>query len=302
MLKFLFTLLCAVLIGVTVAYATVHATRSLLTSDPISLEEDPFSVIEQAKKSLPTQGKLTVGARAYIVIDLETGRVLAERDADRALPIASITKLITAATALEMQKSLQTSLLENNEPIIQITSQTLAIEGSTGNFRKGQQFRLDEIFYPLLMVSSNDAAEAVAGAFGNRKKFLNNMNAWASAVGAYNTYFKDPSGLSPQNIASARDVGLIVRWIALNNPEIFDITKTKSKSIRINTWVNPTHLLNLSTYQGGKNGYTERAGRTGVAIFETRGAGSSRRLAIVALNSDNRDADIINLLDYASTR
>lgn len=257
-------------------------------------EEDPYSVIESAKDSLPQSlsKNASISATSYLVIDADTGLLIDERWADRAQPIASITKLVTAMTALTIM---------NEDARVYITSQALATEGSTGKFRSDDKYTVRELMYPLLMVSSNDAAEAIAIAYG-RKNFIKAMNDWAESIGAYHTYFRDPSGLSPDNVASAHDVGIIMKWIADNRPDILDITQTRTKSIRTRTWTNMTHFLNLNTYKGGKNGFTNEAGRTGVSIFETKVRdGSRKKFIIVVLNSKNRDSDVLTLLQRAAT-
>lgn len=255
-------------------------------------EEDPYSVIESAKDSLPHQLKLaSVSATSYIVMDTNTGTVVNSRLSDKALPIASITKLVTAMTARK---------LFDPEMRIEITSQALRTEGSTGMFRPGETYKLSEILYPLFMVSSNDAAEAIAIAYG-RRQFIKAMNDWAASIGAYHTYFDDPSGLSKNNVASARDLALIMQWIATNEPDVLDITHTRTKSIRTHTWTNATHFLNLNTYRGGKNGFTDEAGRTGVSVFEAKNSsGQSHVYIIVVLNSKNRDLDVLTLLQRAT--
>ena len=121
------------------------------------------------------------------------------------------------------------------------------------------------------------------------------MNDFTQSIGAYRTYFADPSGLSAQNVSSANDLSIILKWINENQPEILKITKLKSKTVRAHTWVNPTHFLNWSNYAGGKNGYTPEADRTGAALF-SMDHGSELYAAIV-LGSESRDSDVIKLLE-----
>jgi D-alanyl-D-alanine carboxypeptidase len=279
--------------GVTATSAVKKAASTSLDGAEID-EEDPYSVIESAMDSLPHQQKAAiVGASAYIVIDASTGSVLNERLPDKALPIASITKLVTAMTARKVF---------DPDQRIEITARDLATEGNTGRLRLGEKFKVNEILYPLLMTSSNDAAEAIANAYG-RRQFILAMNDWAASIGAYHTYFRDPSGLSSQNVASARDLALILQWIATHEPDVLDITHTKTKTVRTHTWTNATHFLNLNTYRGGKNGFTDEAGRTGASVFETKDSlGKSHVYIIVVLNSKNRDNDVLALLQKATVQ
>lgn len=232
-----------------------------------------------------------ISATAYGVQSLDKGNVLVEKDSDRLLPIASVTKLITAVVAKKLYKETDS---------VVITSKMLVTEGNTGKLRLGEKYKIGEILYPLLMVSSNDSAEAIAQTYDAKKgkgKFVKEMNEWVNSIGAFRTYFHDASGLSPQNVSTVHDISIIAKWIKENEPEIFDITLTKAKSIRTHTWTNPTHFLSLSSYGGGKNGYTPEASLTNVSIFAL---GSPARLySVVLLGSKNRDKDTLAVLNQA---
>ncbi len=246
-------------------------------------------IIESAKNSLPKIKKVNVSAKSYVVIDLDRNSILLEKDQDRALPIASVTKLVTAVVSKH--------LFDQNKNIT-ITRKALLTYGNEAWLREGEKLKVSELFYPLLMVSSNDASEVLAQAYPKgRKEFIKEMNAWVNSIGAYRTYFADPSGLSPQNISSAKDLSIIVKWIMENEPELFKITLLKSKTIRMHTWINPTHFLNLTSYAGGKNGYTQEANRTSIALFRL---GTQKTLyAVILLGSASRDSDILDLLEEA---
>lgn len=246
-------------------------------------------IIESAKNALPKNASAKVSAKSYVVIDLDRNVILMEKNPDKLLPMASITKLVTAVTAKR--------LLDKDE-FITINSASLATYGNEARLRSGEKFKYEELLYPLLMVSSNDASEALARAYvKGRKSFLSEMNAWVNSIGAYRTYFADPSGLSPLNVSTAKDLSIITKWIMENEPEIFATTLLKSKTIRTHTWVNPTHFLNLSSYAGGKNGYTEEANRTSVALFKL--GNQNKKYAVILLSSSNRDGDILDLLEEA---
>lgn len=232
-----------------------------------------------------------ISALAYSVQSLDKDNVLVEKDSERLLPIASVTKLITAVVAEKLMKQ--------DDPVV-ITQKVLNTEGSTGKFKLGEKFKVKEILYPLLLVSSNDAAEAIAQAYDSKHKpgdFVKEMNNWVSSIGAYRTYFRDPTGLSPQNVSTARDLSIIAKWIKSNAPEIFDVTLTKAITIRNHTWVNPTHFLSLSSYTGGKNGFIPEARLTNVSLFAL---GSPKRLySVVLLGSKSRDRDTLSVLNSA---
>ncbi len=251
--------------------------------------DDNRAIIESAKNSLPTAGTKPVSATGYVVMNMESNTPILEKNSETLMPIASVTKLITAAVARRIL---------NQEAYITVNSSILGIYGNEGRLRDGEKLRVRELMYPLLMVSSNDSAEALAQAYsGGRIKFIKEMNSWVNSIGAYRTYFKDSSGLSPDNVSTPHDLVIITQWILKNDPGIFDITLTKAKTIRTHTWINPTHFLNLTAYAGGKNGYTPEANRTGVALFKL---GKQKRLfGVFLLGSSARDNDTLDLLDEA---
>jgi D-alanyl-D-alanine endopeptidase (penicillin-binding protein 7) len=198
--------------------------------------------------------------------------------------IASLTKLATAVVARK---------LIGADERVTITRDIMATYGNTAYFQVGETFKASDLLYPLLMVSSNDAAEALAQDYG-RVQFIRAMNDWAQSIGAYRTYFADPSGLSAKNVSTAGDIALMLEWIRTHDTTIIETTVLKSKTIRSHTWLNPTHFLSWSYYVGGKNGYTDEANRTGASLFAM---GKNKNIyAIVVLGSSNRDADVVKLL------
>ncbi len=245
-------------------------------------EEEDF--INAATQALPSSSDKHVSGGAYLVKNLTRGDVTIEHNPDQLFPIASLAKLATAVVARK--------LIDPSERIT-VGKNVMAAYGNTANFKPGETFTAEDLLYPLLMVSSNDSAEAFALAY-DRKKFISAMNDWSQSIGAYRTYFADPSGLSPDNVSTVNDLALILDWIRKNDPKIIEITALKTKTIRSHTWVNPTHFLSWSYYLGGKNGYTTEANRTSAALFAL---GQNKNVyAVIILDSDNRDADTVKLL------
>jgi D-alanyl-D-alanine carboxypeptidase len=247
-----------------------------------SQEED---LIDAAAGALPSGTAKNVTAKAYILKDLTTGSTVAGHNADQLNPIASLTKLVTAVIARR---------LIPDASRITITKSIMATYGNTADFTAGETFTASDLLYPLLIVSSNDAAEAYAQFYG-RSAFIRAMNDFTQSIGAYRTSFADPSGLDPENVSTPNDMVIIIDWIRKNDPTILDTTAIHAKTIRSHTWINPTHFLSWSYYIGGKNGYLPEADRTTASLF-TLGPNKDIYAAVV-LGSDNRDADVIKLLE-----
>jgi D-alanyl-D-alanine carboxypeptidase len=242
------------------------------------------NLIDAAAMALPLGIAQNITANAYVVKDLTTGSTVLKDNADRLLPIASLTKLVTAVVARR---------LIPDSARITITRSVMATYGNTANFEAGETFTAADLLYPMLMVSSNDAAEAYAQYYG-RSKFIQAMNDFTQSIGAYRTSFADPSGLDPKNVSTANDMALIIDWIRHNDPTIIATTAIHAETIRSHTWINPTHFLSWSYYIGGKNGYLPEAKDTGASLFTV---GPSKDVyAVVVLYSDDRDGDVIKLL------
>jgi D-alanyl-D-alanine carboxypeptidase len=244
-----------------------------------SEEED---LMTAATLSLPRNFVEGLSSKSYVIKKVKDGSVFAQQDSDRLLPMASLTKLVTAVIAEKVMKGTEK---------IKITEAVTSAYGNTAGLKVGEIIQAGDLMYPLLMVSSNDAAEALARSYG-RRQFIESMNEFVQSIGAYRTSFSDPSGLSPNNKSTANDLVTIMTWIEKNVPEILEITRMKTKTVRAHTWTNPAHFLSWSNYRGGKNGYTDEAHQTGVALFEM----DKELYAVAILGSKARDADIVKLL------
>ncbi len=245
-------------------------------------------------------GPLT--AQEYMVLDLHSGAILENKDIDKVVPIASLTKLVTAEVSRQLMPP---------DREITITAAMLAAYGSNGHLRLGEVISAGELLYPLLFVSSNDSAEALAQGYESdpaksRKDFIRAMNDWVHLIGAYHTDFYDPSGLSSYTVSTARDQATILGWIYKNDPALIAVTDERSATVRLHTWTNSTHFMNLSNYEGGKDGYISEAGETAASLFSadanTAASSSPARYLVVVLGSQNRDNDVLSLLKKVEGR
>ena len=251
----------------------------------VEVGNNHFSYI--IKKSKPK----TLTADAYLVTDLKTKEVILSNNKERAVPIASITKLMTALVALELFKP---------EEEIEVSRRAYETYGGSGYFRAGDKLSLGVMLYPLLLESSNDAAEAIAEKAG-REKFLAAMNKKAKELGMTVTVFDDPSGLSSNNISSAEDLVKLTDYIHQNKISLFDITKLKEYKYGRFTWTNRNNLIGMNYYAGGKNGYTDEANRTLLSLFDLPlSEFENRKVVLVLLGSNDRKADTRNIINYVA--
>lgn len=241
------------------------------------------------ENSLPKKPVLEVTALAYLAADLDSGEILVEKNKDKILPIASVSKLVTALVSLETL---------SQDTAVTISGSAVDTYGTAGGLFVGEKISTGNLLYPLLLESSNDAAEAIAGS-KNRASFIKSMNQTVDRIGASRTSFFDASGLSEDNVSTPDDLSKIAQYIYKNQKSIFDITRIKSYVLKNHTWENPTYFLRMNAYIGGKNGYTDEAGRTAVSLFSIpERSGPPRNVIVVVLKSFDRNADIASIVNY----
>ncbi|HMP67461.1 MAG TPA: hypothetical protein PKA60_01815 [Candidatus Paceibacterota bacterium] len=230
-----------------------------------------------------------ITSTAYIVADLETGEIIESKDADEIYAIASLTKMMTAVVSVDT--------IDQYSPV-NITQQAIDTHGKQGNLRTGEILSANELLYPLLLESSNDAAEALA-IFAGRQTFLKNMNNKAISIGMSKTNYDDASGLSPLNLSTAGDLFTLTQYIYKNYSELFKITQKRDYRLDKRVWRSNSRFISDKNYIGGKNGYTEAAKLTLIALFELPLSDlTDRKIAIVLLQSTKVEKDTRDILFY----
>lgn len=250
-----------------------------------------YEVSSNQSPSYTTDGtKLSgVSARAWGVFDTESRQLLFGHNEDTAYPIASVTKLMTASVTLD------TLLLEATTTL---SRQAIATEGKAGGLTAGEEFSVRELLFPLILSSSNDAAEAIAE-YEGRETFINAMNATAKKLGMNDTHYADPSGLSASSTSSAADLATLLEYLVREQPYLVDISKLDTYVGEEHSWKNINPASHVETYQGGKHGYTDEASRTMAALFEEDIApDSTRTFTVVLLGSDNLKIDMETIRTY----
>ena len=233
--------------------------------------------------------KPKVSAGAYLVGDLDTGEIIITKNQEEEFPIASVSKLMTALT---------TTNIMNPDDTAKVSKKALATYGENGNFKLGEKIKITDLIYPLLLESSNDAAEVIAEYF-NRDIFLKKMNQNALKLNLAKTAFGDPSGLSAKNKSTVLDMFKLAGYIKKNKPDLFQITTKRSYSNKVHNWFSNNQFLQENGYLGGKSGYTDPALQTVVSLFSLPlGETGTRNIAITLLQSKDRFKDVENILKY----
>jgi serine-type D-Ala-D-Ala carboxypeptidase (penicillin-binding protein 5/6) len=243
----------------------------------------------------PGDGTPSIDASAWILIDARDGDVIDAKAADRPLPIASTTKLMTAYLTLKNLKPNQTVTAAPYSPI----ASTEILLG----LHAGERIRVRDLLYGLLLPSANDAAQTLAVAVaGSVPAFVSEMNQEAQALGLANTSYANPIGLdSPNNYSSARDL-VTLASLLLKNKLFARIVDTPSAALhsgdtqrRVDT---RNTLLNQEPFVDGvKTGHTIKAGY----VLVGSGTRDSTTLISAVLGTPSeaaRDAETLELLNY----
>ena len=223
--------------------------------------------------SVPCKAQAT---SSYILIEASSGRVLASENENLKLPMASLTKIMTAYTVIENA---------NLNDIVTITKESAGIEGSSMYIKVGEKYSVEELLYGLMLVSGNDAATALAYHIGGSVDgFATLMNEQAKKLQLKNTQFKNPSGLDAQgHYTTASDLATLTS-IALNNAIFSKIVSTKQIKIHGKMLVNHNRLLReIDGCIGVKTGYTKACGRCLVSAVKK----DDVTLICVTLNRSN---------------
>jgi D-alanyl-D-alanine endopeptidase (penicillin-binding protein 7) len=215
-----------------------------------------------------------------LVQDAQSGHVVLDKRSDAVLPIASITKLMTAMVLLDRGLDLQQRVAISAED-------QDVLKGTRSRLKPGAMLTRDELLLVALMSSENRAAAALARTYpGGVEAFVAAMNAKALQLGMSDTRFVDPTGLSPANVSSARDLARLV-IAASDYPLIRDYSTRESASLLVRGrplgYRNTNGLVRSPQWNIGlqKTGYLNEAGRC--LVMRVRLA--SRDLVVVLLDS-----------------
>ena len=236
----------------------------------------------QAALAAPNPAKLQIKSGSALVMDINTGKTLYQKNPAQVRPIASLTKLMTALVVLDARQNLnQTLTIDQNDRD--------NIKHTYSRVRFGTKVSRRDALHLALMSSENRMASALARHYpGGRSAFIRAMNNKARQLGMRNSRFYDSTGLSTRNVSTARDLAKLIA-AAYRQPLIRQFSQDTSKEMRFSTPAyslifnntnplvkNPDWDVRLS-----KTGYTDEAGR----CLLMRAKPDRQELAIVLLNS-----------------
>lgn len=270
-----------------------HELERLSAASPANTLQEQLEELRPTAKPGLTPPDIEAEA-AFSILILPGGeeRVLFAKNQDEALPIASLTKLMTALVSLESY---------DPEEKISVSAEAVAQEGDQGKLLVGQTLSVREMLYPLLLESSNDAAAALAERMGE-DHFIDRMNHRADTLRLTKTSFVNPNGLDPDdpealpNLSSARDLAELAVFVKRQHPEVFKILVlpefgpyvNTNEFVRSNGW--KTKVL------GGKTGQTDRA--QGCLILLLQSPKNKGYTVNVILGAGDRFGEMRKLVDW----
>lgn len=231
-----------------------------------------------------TQKVPNFAARHYVLYDVASNKVLVQQDADRAVPLASTSKIMTALLTIRNGTA---------DDIATVQPKAAAMIGSTAGLRANEQLSIDDLLYGALLQSGNDAAYSLAYYLGSRsvgddstvsydtaiEHFVQMMNQEAKNLNLLSLSFEDPSGLSDKNLGSAKDMARLAS-IALKDETFKSYVSTPTRTITsqdgalVHDLKNSNRLVGEWAYEGAigvKTGFTPKAGHNLVAAATRNG-------------------------------
>ncbi|MCF7843599.1 hypothetical protein K9M47_01740 [Candidatus Gracilibacteria bacterium] len=210
---------------------------------------------------------IDVRAKSYVVYDIVDKKIISEKNSSDVLPVASITKVMTALTARI-----------HNDKTKNITIGQSSIDGAYDlGLKKGQIFNLDELLKYTLVFSSNDGAQAIADGLGGRNFFISQMNTDATTLGL-DLHFTSPAGLDENGKiggeGSALSIAKLTALARREFPEVFEATTRRRTNVTANTGRIigiPNTNQNVNKFPGiemSKTGYTDIAGGNLVIVVD----------------------------------
>lgn len=238
-------------------------------------------------------------ASSYIVIDEDTGEILADKDSQKSLPVASLTKVMTAVVALD---------LANKDDVFEVSQNAANKIPTKIGVIPGQKMTLEELLDAMLLTSANDATQVVMEGVNNKYQsdvFIDAMNEKAGFLGLKNTHFENPQGLdSRENYSSSYDLALLSHYALTNYSIITQIVQKDYEFLPENNNHKQFDLYNwnglIGVYPGVKGlkiGNTEKAGYTTIVSAQRDG----KNILTVLLGAPRvieRDLWASMLLDY----
>lgn len=259
-------------------------SRYLLLLGALMLSFHPLLIIGTSAQEVP---ELQINSKRYIVVDVQTGHVFAQKDARDDVPIASLTKVFTAVQAMAMAP-LDTPITTEDSDLRSPEGDYFGSSGTVMGFGAGETYTLQDLLYGMLLPSGNDAANAIARTLGAQpgdtaeratQRFMGLLNQRIADMGLSDTHLENPHGWGvPGHLSSAWDVAAFARFVS-NDALLMEMLGTTEYTASNGLVVSNTNRLlkQNDSIIGGKTGFDLDAG---YCLMNIAGQGDDRMVAV----------------------
>ncbi|MBM3263486.1 MAG: D-alanyl-D-alanine carboxypeptidase [candidate division Zixibacteria bacterium] len=240
-----------------------------------------------------------IRARSALVLNMQSGEVMYQKNPTAQVPIASITKLMSAVTLMNMNPDLGQRITIVRQDVYRANHTYL---------KAREELTVRDLLHASLIASDNAAARALARASGlSNKEFVDRMNQTAASLGLLNSNFVDPTGLYSENVSTAIDCAALL-WTALQNETLSEILAIKEYAFKTNRRVHTIRTTNrllrgeqpddLWDIIGGKTGFIRSAGYCLVTRARNHAGDDVIAVVLGGTSSSSRFADMHRLLEW----
>lgn len=277
---------CIIFFGITQSLQADSLPESSLTPPPPVIGNNP----------IVTPSAPNLNAKAYILIDADSGKIIAEKNSEVQLPPASLTKMMTLYV---VSRALKAEQIHLSDPV-RISQTAWKTGGSRMFVKEGQEVSVEDLLKGVIVDSGNDACVALAEYVGSSEtSFTDIMNQQAKALGMLHSNFTDSTGLpDPRHYTTAKDLAILGRALMRDFPEYYHWYKQKWFTYNNIRQPNRNRLLwRDNTVDGIKTGHTDEAG---FCLVSSAQRNDMRLLAVVlnAPSDSTRADDSQRLLNY----
>lgn len=258
--------------------------------------EDVGAIVEMFDKDISNVNDVPkVNALSYIIADVNTGFVFAEKDSTEKLPVSSLTNIMTAVISDEIYR-------DDHKVPVNISNDHADLNY---DMEKGDVLTITEMLRPLLIGGKDLAGDSIAISAG-KPMFIGLMNIKAKALKMTDTKFYDTVGTNSENVSTASDMFRLVSYFYRKHSYLSKVTTVKSYKIdessshKSYSWTNNSSLLDQSVIMT-QHGETQDSKQVATSIFNFPINGKDRKVAVVVLGSSSKDEDTLSLVNWLKT-
>lgn len=265
----------------------INLTSSSQIIKNFPLAETKLTVTESTDTKTPI---LLLEAASAAIYDLTDNKLVYSKSPDLPRPLASLTKIMTAIVSSEQL---------GYDHFVYISDSAITTEEVAGWFTPGEIFSVRDLLTSLFLVSSNDAAVALAEQL-ELPKFIENMNNKAAFLDMDNTVFLDPAGLNPNTHGTVSDLINLAKYLYSEKPELVNISRQTEANItdrlfgHFKSYANIHPLASESFFRGGKTGYLAEAQGNLITFWQAY----DHTFLFVVLGAPDREVATRNLIDW----